>query len=155
MNIVALEDPWPGFWNFDKPHWPPLCWYFFSSAQLLSNVWLFATLQTEACQAPLSMGFPRHRRVLEWVPFPSPWDFQGIRAPRDQTQVSCISCVGRRILHHEHHQYQITLNFESLLFLVILLQIFKQATLSVANGWVSFLWYSQHDTREVTVCSVG
>ena len=44
-----------------------------SHAQLLSRVWLFATLWTVAHQAPLSMGFPS----LEYwsgLPFPSPED---------------------------------------------------------------------------------
>ena len=39
----------------------------------LSCVWLFATSWTVACQAPLSMGFPR----LEYwggLPFPTPGD---------------------------------------------------------------------------------
>ena len=34
--------------------------------QSLSRAWYFATLWTVACQAPLSMGFPKPR-ILEWV----------------------------------------------------------------------------------------
>ena len=33
---------------------------------VLSHVWLFATLWTVACQAPLAMEFSR-LRILEWV----------------------------------------------------------------------------------------
>ena len=36
-----------------------------------SRVWLFATLQIVACQAPLSLGFPR-QEYQSGLPFPSP-----------------------------------------------------------------------------------
>ena len=36
-------------------------------------------------------------RVLEWVAMPSS---RGSSQPRDQTHVSCISCIGRQILYH-------------------------------------------------------
>ena len=45
---------------------PPLLY-----AQLLSHVRLFGTLWTVACQALLSMGFPRQEYWSE-LPFPSP-----------------------------------------------------------------------------------
>ena len=35
-------------------------------------------------------------RVLEWVAMPSS---RGYSRPRDQTQVSCISCIGRRVFY--------------------------------------------------------
>ena len=38
-----------------------------------SCVWLFATLWTVACQAPLSMGFCRQEYCSE-LPLPPPWD---------------------------------------------------------------------------------
>ena len=41
--------------------------------QLLSHVQVFATPWTVACQAPLSMGFPR-QECWSWLPFPSPED---------------------------------------------------------------------------------
>ena len=40
---------------------------------LVSRVRIFATLWTAACQAPLSMGFPRQEYWSE-LPFPSPGD---------------------------------------------------------------------------------
>ena len=42
-------------------------------AQLFSHVWLFATPWTVACQALLSMGFPR-QEYQNGLPFPSPGD---------------------------------------------------------------------------------
>ena len=51
-----------------------------------SHVQLFATLQTAACQAPLSMGILQ-ARIVEWVAIPfSRGSFQ----PRDQICVSYI-----------------------------------------------------------------
>ena len=45
-------------------------------------------------QAPLSTGFSRQERILEWVAMPSS---RGSLWPRDWT---CISCIGRWILYH-------------------------------------------------------
>ena len=47
------------------------CWftYFILHAQFLSLAWLFATPWTVACQASLSMGFPRQEY---WRRFPFP-----------------------------------------------------------------------------------
>ena len=39
-------------------------------------------------------------RILEWVAMPSS---RGSFQPRDQTQVSCVSCLDRWVLYHEHH----------------------------------------------------
>ena len=36
-------------------------------------------------------------RVLDWVAMPSS---RGSSTPRDQTHVSCVSCIGRQILYH-------------------------------------------------------
>ena len=49
----------------------------------------FETLWTAACQAPLSMGFPR-QEYWSGLPFPPPGDL-----PK-----TCISCIGRWILYH-------------------------------------------------------
>ena len=40
---------------------------------MLSHAMLFATLWTVACQAPLSMRFPRQEH-WNWLPFPTPGD---------------------------------------------------------------------------------
>ena len=63
-----------------------------------SCVWPFATLWTAAHQAPLSMGFSRKTRILEWVAMPSS---RGSSWPRDQTRVSFSSCVADRFFTAE------------------------------------------------------
>ena len=60
----------------------------------------FATPWTVACQALLSVRGILHARILEWVVMPSS---RGSSRPRDQTCVSYISCIGRRILYHQCH----------------------------------------------------
>ena len=59
---------------------------------VLSYVWLFATLWTVAHQASLSMGFFRQEN-WNGLSFPPPgesfWS-------RDQTHVSCVSCIAGR-----------------------------------------------------------
>ena len=50
-------------------------------------------------QAPSVHGISQER-ILEWVAI----SFSRVSfPPRDQTQVSCISCAGRQILYHQHH----------------------------------------------------
>ena len=39
-------------------------------------------------------------RILEWVVMTF---FRGSFQPRDQTQVSYVSCIGRRVLYHQCH----------------------------------------------------
>ena len=58
-----------------------------------SHIWIFVKLWTIACQAPLSMGFSRQDRILEWVAMLSS---RGSSLPRDGTRVSWI--VGRFFL---------------------------------------------------------
>ena len=50
-------------------------------SQSLSCVQLFAAPWTVACQAPLSMGFPKQEYCSDELPFPSPGDLpdQGIK----------------------------------------------------------------------------
>ena len=60
-------------------------------------VWLFKTLWTVACQAPLSMGFSRQKY---WSGLLSFW---GSPQPRDQAHVSFISCICRCVLYHSSH----------------------------------------------------
>ena len=63
-------------------------------AQLLSCVWLSATLWTAACQAPLSMGYSR-QEYRSGLPFPPPWDL-----PYPGIEPVSVSHIGRQILHH-------------------------------------------------------
>ena len=64
-----------------------------------SHVRLCATLQTVACQSPLSMGIFL-ARILKWVATSSP---RGSSQPKDRTCLSYISCIGRQVLYHQHH----------------------------------------------------
>ena len=65
-----------------------------------SRVWPFSTPWTEACQASLSMGFSRQeywsekkKEYRSGLPFPPPGDLP-------DSGISCISCIGRRVLYH-------------------------------------------------------
>ena len=62
----------------------------------LMCIQLFATPWTVAHQTPLSMRFPRQEYWCR-LPFASSGD---LPLPRDQTCVSCVSCIGSRILCH-------------------------------------------------------
>ena len=49
------------------------------------------------CSLPGSTVYIFQAKILEWVAI----SFSGGSSqPRDQTHVSCISCVGRQILYH-------------------------------------------------------
>ena len=74
------------------PHWvSAYC------VSVFSHVWLLATPWTAAHQAPLSMEFSRQER-WSGLPFPSPGDLPDSRIK--ETPLSCISCIGRRVLDH-------------------------------------------------------
>ena len=61
---------------------------------MLICVWPFMTLWTVAHQAPLFMEFSR-QEYWSGLPFP-----RGSSGSRDWTYISCISCIGRRVLYH-------------------------------------------------------
>ena len=61
-----------------------------------SHVWLFATPQTVAHQAPLPIGFSR-QEYWNWLPFPSPEHL-----PNPRIKPGSFPC--RRILYHLRHQ---------------------------------------------------
>jgi len=52
-----------------------------------------------ASQIPLSVGFNR-QEYWSGLPFPSPGDLPD---PRDQTSVSRVCSIARRILYHQRH----------------------------------------------------
>ena len=54
---------------------------------------------TVACRAPLSMGFSRQKYWSGLLCSPS----GECSGPRDWTHVSCVSCIGRRVLYHQYH----------------------------------------------------
>ena len=60
---------------------------------VLSGVRLFATPQTVAHEAPMSMGFSR-QEYWNGLPFPPQGDLP------DGTHISSVSCIGRQILYH-------------------------------------------------------
>jgi len=39
-------------------------------------------------------------RILEWLAMPS---YRTSSQPRDPTQISYVSCIGRQVLCHQHH----------------------------------------------------
>ena len=63
---------------------------------MLGRIQFFATPHTIAHQAPLSMGFSR-QEYWSRVPFPS----RGSSRPRDQTYISCVSCIAGRFFTTE------------------------------------------------------
>jgi len=71
--------------------------------QFFSYVGFFATPLTIACQAPLSMGFCRPRRILEWVAISSSGDLpnSGIKrgSPALQADYLPSESPGKLILY--------------------------------------------------------
>ena len=67
---------------------------------VFSQVWLFCNAMD--CSPPgSSVRGIFQARILAWVAVPSSRiSFQ----PRDRTRVSCVSCIGRWVLYHWHHQ---------------------------------------------------
>ena len=85
-------------WECPKPIFFKLPWLLFSFKErmcLLSHIWVFETPWTVACQALLSMGLLA--RILEWVAISSS---RGSYLPRDQTSISCGSCISRWNFYH-------------------------------------------------------
>ena len=64
------------------------------SVHSLSRVWLFVTPGTVAHQILLSMGFSR-QEYWSGLACPLPGDLPN----RDQTCISWVSCIGRRVLY--------------------------------------------------------
>ena len=103
-------------------------------------------LSTIDCQTPLSFGFPR-REYWCGLPFPAPWDLPPLR---DRTRLSCVSCIGRKIL-------DLWVTWKALskcinvgecipLYILVLISHFK--TLSIALSALLFMLYIL-----VSVCS--
>ena len=76
----------------------------------LNRVMFFGCMRTKSLQSYPTLcdsmdgsppGFSVHEilqaRILEWVSMPSS---RGSSQPRDWTHVSCVSCIGRRVLYH-------------------------------------------------------
>ena len=71
---------------------------------VLGRVWLFATTCTVAHQAP--PGKEKHgifqARILQWVAISFS---RGSSQPKDQTRISCVSCIGRWIFFFTTEPY--------------------------------------------------
>ena len=80
----------------------------FSNPSIFSSVG-FAGMHAKPCQSCPTLCSPVHcsppgfsvhgilqARILEWVAMPSS---RGSSRPRDQIQVSCVSCIGRWVLY--------------------------------------------------------
>ena len=59
LSVILLISPWLTCLNWTHPDLVLLLMSLGVHTCVLSRVWLFVTLQTVACQAPLSMGFSR------------------------------------------------------------------------------------------------
>ena len=68
--------------------------FFFNS--VLSLVQLFETSWTDYSLSGSSVNGIFQARILVWV---ATAYFRGFSPPRDQTPVSCVSCIGRQILY--------------------------------------------------------
>ena len=80
-------------------------------AQLLSHAWLFETLKTIACQAPLSMGFSRQEYWRGW-PLPSPGDLpkprvkaESLVSPALADKFSTIEPHGKPLMDHSREAF--------------------------------------------------
>ena len=65
-------------------------------AKLLQSCPTLGTLWAAACQVPMSMWILQ-ARILGWVTMPHS---RGSSSPRDQTQMSKVSCIGSKVLYH-------------------------------------------------------
>ena len=64
---------------------------------MLSHAWLFATPMDYSLPASSVHGILQ-ARILEQVSIPFS---RGSSIPKDQTHISCISCIGRQIFYHQ------------------------------------------------------
>ena len=114
----------------------------FSSVQLLSHVWLFATLWTAACQASLSIA--NSRSLLKLISVESVMPSNNLLCPRGfpgkSTRVGCyfllqgifltqglnhVFCTGKQVLYH---WATITISNQDKLAVFLLLQQEKRVT---------------------------
>ena len=103
--------------------------FFSSSSSLFPLIWCMYAKSLQSCPTPCNPmdcsppGSSVHgilqARILEWVAILSS---RGYSRPRDQTQVSYVSCTGRRVLCHHCHLaspsliWYLTFNFINVVF---------------------------------------
>ena len=74
-------------------------------------------------------------RMLEWVAISFS---RGFSQPRDQTRISCVSCIDRQILYHcitgsQQHYLPIA-------------KPWKQPKCASTEGWIKKMWYTHTHT---------
>ena len=98
VTISTLYSPLTHLYSFFKnalQDFSYLIYLKYFHAQSFSRVQLFVTPRTVACQAPLSMVFSGKNTGMGCH-----FLLQGMSRPRDQTNIFCISWIGRLILYH-------------------------------------------------------
>ena len=100
----------------------------------LSPVWLFATLWTIACQAPLSMEFSRQEY---WSTVAVSFS-KGSSQPRDRTHGSGDSYIDKWVLYH-WATWEV-LSFTTCIQSAINFYQLKQ-NFHINNSWICSLWY--------------
>ena len=96
ITLVKFHDPDPTWITNVGNNW--ITMKRVSVLSCFSHVWLCDPMD---CRPPgSSVRGILQARILEWVAMLSS---RGSSQPRDQTQVSYISCIGRWVLYHQHH----------------------------------------------------
>ena len=104
VGWVPYSHPGCGYWWVSQTEklWPVVRFGTLSSSHILpwcvhmvSHVWLCGPWPV-AHQAPLSMQHSLQARILEWVAISSS---RGSSQPRDQTCISCVSCITGRFFN--------------------------------------------------------
>ena len=80
--------------TWDQMQWIYICMHVCMLSSF-SRVWIFATLWTVTCQAPLPMGFSR-QEYWSGLPCLPPGDLLN---PGTEP-ISYVSCLGRQVLYH-------------------------------------------------------
>ena len=93
QGIMDTEGQDVGAWFFLQT--PPVIIMYSHPCSIAKSYPTLPITWTVAHQASLPMGFPR-QRILEQVVISSS---RSSSQPRDQTHISCISCIGRWILY--------------------------------------------------------
>ena len=92
-HIIITRSPWFTLGFTELAVARSMCTHVLSWVQLSATPWPVAR------QAPLSTGFFQ-ARILGCLPFPPPRDLPDPGVIPHSPPVSCVSCIGRRILFH-------------------------------------------------------
>ena len=125
---------------------------------MLSHVQLFVAPWTVARQAPLSVEFSRQtgfpgNPILEWVAI---FSCRGSFRPRDQTLVSFVSYIGRRLLYHctpwEALRFKIHHAFFNDLVCLLKTQCVKTWPKKLAKGVSLLFWLVTLINIQLNIC---